>query len=88
MIFILALLVSSSIFSGTVSARGYGPGDGKGQNYNDYSTGYDQSVEDQRWETDRLQRENDRRVESERRDRQADPNYNSSNQGSGFQHGH
>ena len=84
-LFLLALLVSTSIFAGILSARGYGSGDGEGQNYNDYSAGYDQGVEDQKRETDRLQRENDRkvestrRVESERRDRQADANYNSDN---------
>jgi len=76
---VLALLVSSSIFAGTIFARGYGSGDGKGQNYNDYSSGYDQSVEDQKRETDSPQREKDRKEESERKDSQSDPSYNSDN---------
>ena len=65
---VLSLLASSSIFAGTILARGYGSGDGPGQNYTDWSSGYDQSVEDQKRETDSLQKEKDRKEESESRD--------------------
>ena len=54
---VLALLVSSSIFAGTILARGYGSGDGPGQNYTDWSSDSDQSVEDQKREIDSLQKE-------------------------------
>lgn len=76
---VLALLVSSSIFAGTILARGYGSGDGPGQNYTDWSSGSDQSVEDQKREIDSLQKEKDRREASEPRDSQSDPKYNSNN---------
>ena len=77
---VLALLASSSIFAGTILARGYGSGDGPGQNSNDWwSSGYDQSVEDQKRETDSLQKEKDRKEASEPRDSQSDPKYNSNN---------
>jgi|TARA_B110000438_G_C15559302_1_gene540413 hypothetical protein len=77
---VLALLACSSIFAGTILARGYGSGDGPGQNYNDWwSPGYDQSIEDQKRETDSLQKEKDRKEESESRDSQSDQKYNSNN---------
>ena len=76
---VLALLVSSSIFAGTILARGYGSGDGPGQNYTDWSSGSDQSVEDQKREIDSLQKEKDRKEASEPRDSQSDPKYNSNN---------
>jgi hypothetical protein len=76
---VLALLVSSSIFTGTILARGYGSGDGPGQNYTDWSSGSDQSVEEQKREIDSLQKENDRKEASEPRDSQSDPKYNSNN---------
>ena len=76
---VLALLVSSSIFTGTILARGYGSGDGPGQNYTDWSSGSDQSVEDQKREIDSLQKEKDRKEASEPRDSQSDPKYNSNN---------
>ncbi|MGY8848672.1 MAG: hypothetical protein ACKVLB_04495 [Burkholderiales bacterium] len=76
---VLALLVSSLIFAGTILARGYGSGDGPGQNYTDWSSGSDQSVEDQKREIDSLQKEKDRKEASEPRDSQSDPKYNSNN---------
>ena len=76
---VLALLVSSLIFAGTILARGYGSGDGTGQNYTDWSSGSDQSVEDQKREIDSLQKEKDRKEASEPRDSQSDPKYNSNN---------
>jgi hypothetical protein len=76
---VLALLVSSLIFAGTILARGYGSGDGPGQNYTDWSSGSDQSVEDQKREIDGLQKEKDRKEASEPRDSQSDPKYNSNN---------
>jgi len=76
---VLALLVSSSIFAGTILARGYGSGDGPGQNSNDWSSGYDQSVDDQKGEIDSLQKEKDRKEEFEPRDSQSDPKSNSNN---------
>ena len=54
---ILALLASSSIFAGTVLARGYGSGDGPGQNYTDWSSGSDQSAENRKQELDSLRKE-------------------------------
>ena len=76
---VLALLVSSLIFAGTILARGYGSGDGPGQNYTDWSSGSDQSVEDQKREIDSLQKEKDRKEASEPRDSQSDQKYNSNN---------
>ena len=76
---VLALLVSSLIFAGTILARGYGSGDGPGQNYTDWSSGSDQSVEDQKREIDSLQKEKDRKEASEPRDSQSDPKSNSNN---------
>ena len=76
---VLALLASSSIFAGTILARGYGSGDGPGQNYTDWSSGYDQSVEDQKRETDSLQKEKDRKEESEPRDSLSDSDDKSDN---------
>ena len=76
---VLALLVSSLIFAGTILARGYGSGDGPGQNYTDWSSGSDQSVEDQKREIDSLQKEKDRKEASEPRDSKSDPKYNSNN---------
>ena len=76
---VLALLVSSSISAGTILARGYGSGDGPGQNSNDWSSGYDQSVDDQKMDTDSLQKEKDRKEEFEPRDSQSDPKSNSNN---------
>ena len=64
---ILALLASSSIFAGTILARGYGSGDGPGQNYTDWSSGSDQSAEDQKREIDSLHKDKDRK-EPEPRD--------------------
>lgn len=54
---IFALLASSSIFAGTVLARGYGSGDGPGQNYTDWSSGSDQSAENRKQEIDSLRKE-------------------------------
>ena len=76
---VLALLVSSLIFAGTILARGYGSGDGPGQNYTDWSSGSDQSVEDHKREIDSLQKVKDRKEASEPRDSQSDPKYNSNN---------
>ena len=77
---VLALLASSLIFAGTILARGYVSGDGPGQNYTDWNSGYDQSIEEQKQETDSPQREQDREDESERKDgSQSSPNYNSDN---------
>ena len=76
---VLALLVSSLIFAGTILARGYGSGDGPGQNYTDWSSGSDQSVEDQKREIDSLQKEKDRKEESEPRDSLSDSDYKSDN---------
>ena len=76
---VLALLASSSIFAGTILARGYGSGDGPGQNYTDWSSGYDQSVEDQKRETDSLQKEKDRKEKSEPRDSLSDSDDKSDN---------
>ena len=76
---VLALLVSSLIFAGTILARGYGSGDGPGQNYTDWSSGSDQSVEDQKREIDSLQKAKDRKEASEPSDSQSDPKYNSNN---------
>ena len=78
---VLALLASSSIFAGTILARGYGSGDGPGQNYTDWSPSYDQSVKDQKRETGGPQREKDRKEESEPRDSlsDSDSDYKSEN---------
>mgnify|MGYP003325198231 CR=1 FL=1 len=76
---VLALLASSSIFTGTILARGYGSGDGPGQNYTDWSSGYDQSVEDQKRETDNLQKEKDMKEESEPSDSLSDSDHKSDN---------
>jgi len=76
---VLALLASSSIFAGTILARGYGSGDGPGQNYTDWSSGYDQKVEDQKLETGSLQKEKDRKEESEPRDSLSDSDDKSDN---------
>ena len=64
---ILSLLASSSIFAGTILARGYGSGDGPGQNYTDWSPDSDQNTEDRKQEIDRLHKEKDRK-EPEPRD--------------------
>jgi len=77
---ILALLASSSIFAGTILARGYGSGDGPGQNYTDWSSGSDQSVEDRKREIDSLHKEKDRK-EPEPRDSLSG---SSSGSGSGY----
>ena len=77
---IFALLASSSIFAGTVLARGYGSGDGPGQNYTDWSSGSDQSVEDRKREIDSLHKEKDRK-EPEPRDSLSG---SSSGSGSGY----
>ena len=76
---VLALLASSSIFAGTILARGYGSGDGPGQNYTDWSSGYDQSEEDQERKTDSLQKEKDRKEKSEPRDSLSDSDDKSDN---------
>ena len=76
---VLALLVSSLIFAGTILARGYGSGDGPGQNYTDWSSGSDQSVEDQKREIDSLQKEKDKKEESELRNSLSDSGYKSDN---------
>ena len=65
---IFALLVSSSIFAGTVLARGYGSGDGPGQNYTDWSSGSDQSAENRKQEIDSLRKEKGKEKEKDRKD--------------------
>ena len=76
---VFSLLASSSIFAGTILARGYGSGDGPGQNYTDWSSGYDQSVEDQKRETGSPQKEKDKKEESEPRNSLSDSGYKSDN---------
>ena len=83
---VFSLLASSLIFAGTILARGYGSGDGPGQNYTDWSSGYDQSVEDQKRQTDSLQKEKDRKEKSEPRDSLSDSDDKSDNQKLGFQY--
>ena len=73
---ILALLASSSIFAGTVLARGYGSGDGPGQNYTDWSSGSDQKTEDREQEIGSLYKEKDRK--------DPEPRDSSSGSGSGY----
>jgi len=65
---VLALLASSSIFAGTILARGYGSGDGPGQNYTNWSSGSDQSVEEQKQNIENSHKEKDRKKEFEPKD--------------------
>ena len=73
---ILVLLASSSIFAGTVLARGYGSGDGPVQNYTDWSSGSDQKTADREQEIDSLYKEKDRK--------DPEPRDSSSGSGSGY----
>ena len=70
---IFALLVSSSIFAGTVLARGYGSGDGPGQNYTDWSSGSDQSAENRKQEIDSLRKEKGKEKEKEKDRKDPEP---------------
>ena len=83
---IFALLVSSSIFAGTVLARGYGSGDGPGQNYTDWSSGSDQSAENRKQEIDSLRKEKGKEKEKEkdRKDPEPRDSLSGSDSGSGY----
>ena len=80
---IFALLVSSSIFAGTVLARGYGSGDGPGQNYTDWSSGSDQSAENRKQEIDSLRKEKGKEKGKEKEKDRKDPEPRDSLSGSG-----
>ena len=79
---ILALLASSSIFAGTILARGYGSGDGPGQNYTDWSSGSDQSAENRKQEIDSLRKEKGK--EKDRKDPEPRDSLSGSGSGSGY----
>lgn len=81
---ILALLASSSIFTGTILARGYGSGDGPGQNYTDWSSGFDQSAEDQKREIDSLHKGKDRKEPEPRDSLSGSDSGSGSGSGSGY----
>ena len=81
---IFALLVSSSIFAGTVLARGYGSGDGPGQNYTDWSSGSDQSAENRKQEIDSLRKEKGKEKEKDRKYPEPRDSLSGSGSGSGY----